>query len=119
MRHGAFAAMSAVAAVLASVTLPATATAATVFTREADLNGELVPWTFFEAAPGEANRVTATAVADFSAARWVEAGALWSSCRSAQRPSALRSAQARPSRSISAIAPTSLRSCCRTLKCSC
>ena len=76
MRHGAFAAMSAVAVVLASVTLPATATAATVFTREADLNGELVPWTFFEAAPVKANpRVTATAVADFSAARWVEAGA--------------------------------------------
>ena len=75
VRHGAFAAMSAVAVVLASVTLPATATAATVFTREADLNGELVPWTFFEAAPGEANRVTATDVADFSAARWVEAGA--------------------------------------------
>ena len=61
--------------VVALVIMTATATAATVFTREADLNGELVPWTFFEAAPGEANRVTATAVADFSAARWVEAGA--------------------------------------------
>jgi hypothetical protein len=61
--------------VVALVIMPATATAATVFTREADLNGELVPWTVFEAAPGEANRVTATSVADFTAARWVEAGA--------------------------------------------
>lgn len=61
--------------IVALVIMPATATAATVFTREGDLNGELVPWTFFEAAPGEANRVTAANVADFSAARWVEAGA--------------------------------------------
>ena len=61
--------------IVALVIMPATATAATVLTREGDLNGELVPWTFFEAAPGEANRVTAANVADFSAARWVEAGA--------------------------------------------
>ena len=60
---------------VALVIMPATATAATVFTREGDLDGELISWTVFEAAPGEANRVTAAAVADFSAARWVEAGA--------------------------------------------
>lgn len=62
--------------VVALVIMRATETAATVFTREGDLNGELVPWTVFGAAPGEANRVTATNGADFPAARWIEAGRL-------------------------------------------